>query len=138
MKLWLEFHLDMAVLHVWDRGHRTEVRGHPGVGTVYMGDRLDRVLAALPRRVNVSLLFADQVATCWGDDKEIVREALRREDEMTAALLASKMASPPAKRGPLSYRRRDVERLRAGSFNGRTPDFGSGNEGSTPSPAAKW
>jgi len=91
MLLKLEFFKEMAVLTVSTGGFRTEVRGNHGVGSTFLGDRLDRLLA-LPsfKRVNVSLLFADEEV--WvrnGDAKEAVLDFLAREEELTRVLFSS-------------------------------------------------
>ena len=90
----LEIMPDMSVLTIQSKatGERHEVRGHSGVGTVFQGGPLDRVIAALPPRVNVSELFADQkcgVAREWSD---AVIDALEWEEEIVRRMSSSVMA----------------------------------------------
>ena len=78
MNMHLEFDhaQQMAVLVIIDRGHKTEVRGHIRVGTDWVGDPLDSLLAILPRTINISALFADEVRHIRADDAQVVREWL--------------------------------------------------------------
>jgi hypothetical protein len=77
----MEFLPSMAILHIMDGQERTEVRGHPAIGTVYEGSRLDRVLDGLgAARFNLSTLYAEQVLHVKSARGEPVRELLRIED----------------------------------------------------------
>ena len=70
---------NLSVLVVIDKGRRTEVRGHLGGGTDWVGDRLDLLIAALPRSVNISALFADEVRHLREQDAQVVRRFLEGE-----------------------------------------------------------
>jgi hypothetical protein len=89
MRLHLTWQPDYALLTVLDGGELTEVRGHKLVGSAYIGDRLDRVIAAMPRTVNLSELFADVVIHVRDEDARAIRAALRREDQLVAAIKKS-------------------------------------------------
>lgn len=82
----LEFTDGLAVLHIHEGDHRIEVRGHPRVGTDYIGDRLDRVLSAIPRTVNISELFAENKVGVRSTDAMAVWGALAREETLVTAL----------------------------------------------------
>ena len=87
MRLWMEFLPDMAVLHILDGGERTEVRGHPAIGTFYEGGRLDRILAGLKdNNFNVSTLFAEDVLHVRSGGGEPIRELLRTEEELVQCM----------------------------------------------------
>jgi hypothetical protein len=49
---------DQAILNLWvggkEKGELVEIRGHRLIGSKYEGDRLDRILGAIPRIVNMS------------------------------------------------------------------------------------
>lgn len=93
MKLWLEFTPDMAILHIVDGGERTEVRGHPGVGTVYEGSRLDRALDTVrDANFNLSVLHAQDILHIRSGAGGPIREFLKREEEIVEAMFASVMA----------------------------------------------
>jgi len=92
MRLELEFTPEQAVLTVIDGGERTEVRGNPLVGTTYEGDTLDRLLAALPGP-QVSVLHSGAVLHLRSEDAVVVRDFLKREDELRRLILVA-----PAKR----------------------------------------
>jgi len=89
MRLNLEFTPEQAILIISDRGERTEVRGNPAVGGKYIGDPLDRIVAGLPKTVNVSGLFADDFVHLRPDDARVVRAALAQEDEWRRLILTS-------------------------------------------------
>lgn len=89
MNMRLHFLPDLAVLVINDDGHRIEVRGHKGIGTDYLGDRLDRIISAMPRTVNLSELFADNKVGVRSPDAVPIRAALAREDAMVDALRCS-------------------------------------------------
>ena len=89
MRLHLEFAPDMAVLTIVDGGERVEVRGNPAVGSKYIGDMLDRIVAAIPRTVNISELFADEVVHVRPDNARIIRGQLAEEDRLQALMLGS-------------------------------------------------
>lgn len=74
--------VDYAVLIVDDGGERVEVRGHRMIGTKVVGDRLDRVMKAFPKTVNVSALFSDDLVDVRKTDAPAIRAALRIEDEI--------------------------------------------------------
>jgi len=88
----------MAILNVLDGDERTEVRGHPGVGVIYLGDGLDRVISGLPKGFNISTLFAGDVLHVRSGNGESVRELLYRENEITEFIFSSR------------YRERSLER----------------------------
>lgn len=114
MRLWLEFSPDMAVLHILDGDERTEVRGHPRVGAVYEGGRLDRIINGLgENNFNVSVLFAGDVLHVRSGGGGPIRELLRREEEMVSDIFSSKMAKPPRKNNYKKPTKRDMARLRA-------------------------
>jgi hypothetical protein len=79
MQINLEFdgEADLAVMVIIDKDHRTEVRGHLGVGTDWVGDQLDLLLAALPRTINISSLFANEVRHLREQDAQAVRNFLK-------------------------------------------------------------
>lgn len=87
MRLWLEFTPDAAVLHIVDGGQRTEVRGHPAVGTYYEGSRLDRVLNGIrDANFNLSTLYAEDVLHVRAGHGEPIRELLRIEEDYVKRL----------------------------------------------------
>ena len=89
MRLTLEFSPTVAVLVVEDGGETVEVRGNPKVGSLFVGDRLDRVVSKLPKTVNISDLFADVTVNVRPDDAKVVRDALAWEEEVTRRMFAS-------------------------------------------------
>ena len=113
MRLWLEFFPEAAVLHILDGNERTEVRGHPLVGTVYEGGRLDRLIDGLGKNnFNVSVLFAGDVLHVRSGGGGPIRELLRREEEMVSDISTSKMETPSRKRVHKKPTKRDMARLR--------------------------
>jgi len=61
LTLTLEYEPHCAVLVINSKtDRRIEVRGHRGIGTVYEGGPLDRIIDSIPRKhVNLSELFAE-------------------------------------------------------------------------------
>ncbi len=92
MRMWLEFAPDIAVLTVVTSGQRTEVRGQPGIGSDWQGSRLDRLIDAIPKRINISDLFAGVVVHVRPDCAQVIRDALAYEDALTQRLFASTIA----------------------------------------------
>ena len=89
MRLKLEFSSAQAVLTVFDRGERTEVRGNPFVGAKFIGDTLDRLVAAFPKTVNTSDLFADNEVHLRPEDAQVIRACLKKENDLRQRLFAS-------------------------------------------------
>lgn len=89
MRLTLEFEPAQATLVVVDGGERVEVRGNPAVGATYTGDTLDRLVAGLPKTVDISGLFADGVVHLRPGDAAVVRLFLKEEDRLRALVLSS-------------------------------------------------
>jgi len=97
MKLQLEWDTpnQMAVLTVFDKSHRTEVRGNYFVGSKYIGDELDRLIDVLPTKViNISVLFTGAVIHLRKDTAKIVRDFLTNEDMLRHNVLSSKEEVP--------------------------------------------
>lgn len=88
MRLKLELLPDMSVLTVVDGGERTEVRGHPLVGTRYEGDTLDRLLKSLSGP-QTSVLHSGDDLHMRSDDAKGVRAFLREEDRLRNLLRTS-------------------------------------------------
>ncbi len=91
MRLNLEIAPDEAVLIITEaNGDRTEVRGNPRVGTDFIGDTLDRLLAILAGPP-VSVLFAGMELHLRTDQRDAFRAFLLEEDRLVALILASEL-----------------------------------------------
>ena len=79
---------DMAVLTIRSSGQRIEVRGQPGVGSDYQNGFLDQVIDAIPRRANISSLYAGETLHLHPDLADPIIDALERisdEEELDQA-----------------------------------------------------
>jgi len=83
MSLTLEQQEGVATLVVRSGDQKIEVRGQPGVGAVYEGGSLDRVIDAIPRRANISTLFAGETLHIPPDVAAPVLDVLEAVEEPT-------------------------------------------------------
>lgn len=82
----------MAILKVSNKdGYEVEVRGQAGIGTDYQGSSLDRVINSIPKRCNVSELFAESKLGVPKDLAAPIIDALEWEEELTRRLFNSKL-----------------------------------------------
>jgi hypothetical protein len=82
MTIWLDQQSDYATLFIKSNKKTIQVRGDPRIGSAATGDRLYRLVDAIPKQVNISALFAGEkrgVPAKWNDS---IIDALEFEDEM--------------------------------------------------------
>ena len=89
MSLRLDQQPDRATLIIESAGERVEVRGHPAVGAVYEGGRLDRLINAIPKRADLSALFAGETRNLPPELTDPVIDALELEEEITQRMQTS-------------------------------------------------
>jgi hypothetical protein len=100
MSLTLEQEEDGATLVIKSGGRIVEVRGQPAVGAVYEGGPLDQVIDSIPRRANISSLFAGETINIppeWTTPVVNTLEKVEREANVvkeSSALLEFIKASP--------------------------------------------
>jgi hypothetical protein len=86
--------VNFAVLIIEIKGEVTEVRGNRGIGSAYVGDKLDRIIGKLPRQAcNLPALFADETIHVRKEFQHIITDALAFEDEIRQALFNSRWAT---------------------------------------------
>ena len=92
MTLTLEYEPHCAVLVIASKtGHVVEVRGQRGIGTDYLGSRLDRVIDSIPRRlVNLSELFAEIKCGVPAHLTDCIVDSLEFEDMLVQNMLQAK------------------------------------------------
>lgn len=91
MVIYLDQQPDRATLTIKCNGQRVEVRGHPAVGTYYEGSRLDRIINSIPRKTNLSALFAGESRHISGKWATPIVDALEKEDEIQRRFMSSKL-----------------------------------------------
>lgn len=90
MRLRLELLGHMSVLTITDGGERTEVRGHPLVGTKFEGDTLDRLLAILTGP-QTSVLHSGDTLHMRSSDAKIVRAFMTQEAHLVHLIKTSEL-----------------------------------------------
>jgi len=82
MTLKLDQQPDRATLIIESGGQRVEVRGHPAVGSRFEGSPLDRIIDSIPKKVNLSALFANEQRHLSADLADPILDALEKEEEI--------------------------------------------------------
>ena len=83
MTLKLDQQPDRATLIIESSGgQRVEVRGHPAVGSRFEGSPLDRIIDSIPKKVNLSALFANEQRHLSADLADPILDALEKEEEI--------------------------------------------------------
>jgi len=89
MTLKLDQQPDRATLIIESGGQRVEVRGHPAVGSRFEGSPLDRIIDSIPKKVNLSALFANEQRHLSADLADPILDALEKEEEMRRRFFTS-------------------------------------------------
>jgi hypothetical protein len=111
MSLTLDQQRDRATLIIESAGEKGEVRGHPAVGSVYEGGSLDRVINAIPKRADLSALFAGEKRNLPPEATEEIIDALELEEtnaERMRTSLAPAAGNEPEERYELSAQQQRV------------------------------
>jgi hypothetical protein len=89
MSLTLDQQPDRATLIIESAGEKVEVRGHPAVGSVYEGGSLDRVINAIPKRADLSALFAGETRNLPPEATDDIIDALELEETIAERMRTS-------------------------------------------------
>ena len=89
MTLKLDQQPDRATLIIECGGQRVEVRGHPAVGSRFEGSPLDRIIDSIPKKVNLSALFANEQRHLSADLADPILDALEKEEEIRRRFFTS-------------------------------------------------
>ena len=89
MTLKLDQQPDRATLIIESGGQKVEVRGHPAVGSRFEGSPLDRIIDSIPKKVNLSALFANEQRHLSADLADPILDALEKEEEIRRRFFTS-------------------------------------------------